>query len=140
MNFNIKLYVYGIVNKITKMVIYIGITNNPQRRFKEHMNNKNDHSCAKGMQEEINEYGKENFEYVILYESYDEIAVQHAERNYIQMYRTMEDGIGYNRTNGGEYLPGFKYRDNSFFEKMKLNMRLYRNIHRLFKRWNFYKI
>lgn len=117
-------FIYGIRNKITNKIIYVGITNNPQRRFKEHLNNINDHKCAEGMQDEIITYGKENFEYIILEESNNERLMQHTERNWIQILKTMENGIGYNGTNGGEYLPGLKYRDPLKFKKYKKEMRL----------------
>lgn len=125
MDYKIKLYVYGIKNKITGIIIYVGITNDLLKRFKQHMTGENDHECAKGMLEEIKMFGgEENFEIISLEESYDERLMQHAERNWIQILRTMEDGIGYNGTNGGEYLPGFKYRDNLKFRKIKQEMRL----------------
>lgn len=93
----INLYVYKIKNKINDK-IYIGITDNPERRFQEHCN-RNESVVSKA----IHKYGKENFSMEILEEglSIEESYIK--EKFYIKTLNSQVPN-GYNVASGGQWL------------------------------------
>lgn len=88
--------IYKITNKVNQKV-YIGFTNNPKRRWKNHRNCKDNRHLYRAMKI----YGKENFEFEILFESEDrDYTLKVMEPYYINLYNSNK--IGYNYTTGGE--------------------------------------
>lgn len=86
--------IYAIQNKVNKK-IYIGYSDNPQQRFKTHLQNlKGGKHKVADMQEDFNKYG-DVFEIFILEEnvSYHD---KHLEYKYMKKYRTDERQYGYN--------------------------------------------
>lgn len=94
-----KKAIYKITNLINKK-IYIGQSNNPQRRFQEHCS-----ESKKGYTSLINQaivkYGEKNFQFEILgwFENYKE-----KEQYYIQYYKSLAP-YGYNIATGGNEPP-----------------------------------
>ena len=76
--------------------MYIGQTNNLERRMQEH---KHDRRENKPLQNAISKYGFENFKIDILYygEDYSE-----EERKWIQNYKSIDKKYGYNIREGGQ--------------------------------------
>lgn len=101
-----KKYIYKITNLINNK-IYIGQTNNPNRRWKEHRNSNS--GCIK-LRNAIKKYGSENFIFEIIEGpiiNYDE-----REKYWITQYNSINEG--YNIAEGGQTGPIFK-GEESFF-------------------------
>lgn len=98
-------YVYLITNNVNNKK-YIGQSNNPQKRFKQHCN---PNAYTSLLNRAINKYGEKNFSLDILYygENYNE-----EEKKYIALYNTIDNG--YNIQEGGEE-PPIKCGDDSAF-------------------------
>lgn len=106
--------IYQLVNKVNKKC-YIGVTNNYQKRMREHSYASNDFLISKA----IRKYGWENFTINILFETYDsELAYQAAESHYIKIYMSNNPNRGYNLTEGGQGTLGYKF-SNDTKEKMR---------------------
>lgn len=88
-------YVYKITNKINNKK-YIGQTNNLKRRFQEHLHDKRKNHP---IHEALVKYGKENFDYEILYygKNYNV-----EEKKWIKYYNTQNKNFGYNIVEGGQ--------------------------------------
>ena len=86
-------YVYVIQNKINNK-IYIGKSNDPHKRFKDHVRSKGYIGNA------IKHYGKENFTFQILEEHPTEQDAFEAEQFFIQYLNSMSPS-GYNLNAGG---------------------------------------
>lgn len=99
--------IYKIENKINHK-IYIGQTNNPERRFEEHCNNKQKYRSL--IHDAIIKYGKKNFSFEILEWCND---YNDKEKYYIQYYRSLVPN-GYNICKGGESPPNYSGESNSF--------------------------
>lgn len=98
--------IYKIENLINHK-IYIGQSNNLQRREKEHFSTKNRYSSSK-IDKAIIEFGPENFSFEILEECKIE-ELNDRERYWIQYYDSFN--FGYNQTKGGQ---------NTYCERRKL--------------------
>lgn len=98
--------IYKIENKINHK-IYIGQSNNPERRFLEHCSKVEEYTSL--LQRAIKKYGKESFELTILgwYEDYND-----KEKYYIEIYRSLVP-YGYNIQKGGEEPPHYRFEDNN---------------------------
>lgn len=115
------LYIYKFTNK-TNQKVYIGQTNNIQKRKNGHKSNSfNEKSsgywlpfhCA------IRKYGWENFDFEVLEEYPDEVGREflgEREKYYIQLYHSLIEENGYNYTLGGE---GCSRPPKTFEEKCK---------------------
>lgn len=101
-----KKAIYKIENKINHKV-YIGQSINPKERFKAHCYKHEKYTSL--INEAINKYGKENFDFQILgwFEDYNE-----KEKEYIAKYRSRAP-YGYNICPGGEEPPIHYGEDNS---------------------------
>lgn len=96
-----KKSIYKITNNINGK-IYIGQSNNPERRFKEHIRDE----CTSLIHNAIKLYGVENFTLNIIekdIENYNE-----REKYWILFYKSNKRGFGYNITDGGEEPPILK--------------------------------
>lgn len=82
-------YVYKIVNKINGKM-YIGKTNNPDRRFTQHIKGKR--TC---ISKAIRKYGTHNFDFIIIDSNKDPIINSIMEYEYIREYNTISPN-GYN--------------------------------------------
>lgn len=100
-------YIYKITNKLTNK-IYIGQSNNPKRRFKEHCNVKNAERDNSLIGKDIEKYGKENFSFEVLgfFEDYNQ-----KEKDYIKEFCSLYPN-GYNLLEGGEEPPVLKGEEN----------------------------
>ena len=98
--------VYMYTNKISGRR-YVGITNNLERRYKEHLR----HSTQL-IDKKIKEYGIDNFDFEILFiGTYDECKIK--EQEYIEQYETMVYQNGYNVTKGGDGVVGYKHSEET---------------------------
>lgn len=110
------LYIYSATNKINGKR-YIGKTKlePPTHRWNQHLA-----SAKKGPKDRkrfqsyfhraIRKHGRENFSFEII-KTFDDNNVDawmQAERDYIKMYRSNERDRGYNLTDGGDGVPGWK--------------------------------
>lgn len=108
------MYVYQIVNKINGKT-YIGITNNPKRRWDNEKRFPSNPKKRQVIQSAIHKYGVNNFEFQILYKGLTIEQAVEIERDLISQKGTLVPN-GYNVSPGGEYHPSFtpKYgADNS---------------------------
>lgn len=102
--------IYKIENKINHK-IYIGQSNNPERRFFEHCEKNTKNTKYRSLiHEAIIKYGKENFFFEILgwYKDYDE-----KEQEFIKQYRCLVPN-GYNICKGGQNPPTSEGENNNF--------------------------
>jgi len=102
-------YIYKATNKINGKS-YIGFSTNFNKRLKEHKRNykKIDYVLYRS----IKKYGWDNFEWCIIYESWDsEHCLKVMESYFIKQYDTIKNG--YNSTEGGQGTFGYKHRDES---------------------------
>lgn len=107
--------IYQLINKVNNKC-YIGVTNNYQKRMREHSYASNDFLISKA----IRKYGWENFTSDILFETYDsEIAYQAAESHYIKIYMSNNPSRGYNLTDGGQGTIGYRFSSESR-DKMRI--------------------
>lgn len=94
------MYVYQITNKVNGKQ-YIGITNNPKKRWENHKCN-NDPSMV--IAKAIQKYGKDNFDFEVLYSN---LSVEEASEKEIQLIKEKHTRVpdGYNVADGGMYNP-----------------------------------
>ncbi len=105
--------VYKIVNKINEKV-YIGKTiKNGLSRFKEHVYNAITYQEPYKFYRAIRKYGKENFELIILLNSENDEVLKKMEIFFIVKYKSMEDGFGYNMTEGGDGSVGYRHTEET---------------------------
>lgn len=98
--------VYMYTNKVNGRR-YVGITNDIERRHKEHIRN-----STQLIDKKINEYGIDNFDLVILFTgTYEECKLK--EKEYIKEYKTLASQNGYNVTEGGDGVVGFSHSEES---------------------------
>lgn len=101
-------YIYKIENLINNH-LYIGKTNNPRRRWNEHIR---EHSTCSILKKAFRKYGINNFRMVILLEikasSIENLntILNALEPLYIKKYNTFKNG--YNATSGGEGICNYK--------------------------------
>lgn len=101
--------IYAIKNKLNNKM-YIGETNNIQKRINNHFNKlKNNSHYNYKLQEEYNLYGKENFDVIILDEVEDNLA-DSKEVYYISKYDSYLNG--YNLSGGGEKSKDYVFYNN----------------------------
>lgn len=89
------MYLYKITNKINQKV-YIGITNNYKRRWANHGTENSVISNA------IRKYGKENFQFEILFKNVSLEEIDELEKEQIRIYNCLVPN-GYNVEKGGRY-------------------------------------
>lgn len=92
------MYVYQITNKVNDKK-YIGITNNPKKRWENHKCN-NDPTMV--IAKAIQKYGKENFDFMILFSG---LSIDEASKKEIELIQSLNTRVpnGYNVASGGQY-------------------------------------
>lgn len=97
------MYLYMITNNINNKK-YIGITNNPSKRWANH---KCGNSPTMAIAQAIKKYGKENFTFEILKSNIPIDEIDKYEQIYIKKYHThVSENRGYNISHGGRYFQG----------------------------------
>lgn len=102
-------YVYRFRNTINSKV-YIGKTGDPYRRFMEH---KRGSGNAVYLTNAICKYGISNFEFSVIDECVFEMDCLDMEKAYIKHFRSNERAYGYNLTDGGEGISGWKHSEET---------------------------
>ena len=108
------MYIYSIYPKDGTKEIYIGKTNNPRRRWNEHIR---EHSTCSILKKAFRKYGINNFKMVILLEikasSIENLntILNALEPLYIKKYNTFKNG--YNATSGGEGICNYKMSETT---------------------------
>lgn len=97
-------YIYKIENLINHK-IYIGQTNNPQRRFTEHRAKGYEENSHKILYYAFDKYGIDNFSFDVI-ENVNDEDVNDREKYWIAYYDSFENG--YNMTEGGDAPPTLK--------------------------------
>ena len=104
-------YIYSIENLLNGKM-YIGLTNNPTRRWQEHKSlaTKEDDANHSYIHKAIHKYGDENFIFIpfIFYDTY--IEGKRAEPAWIAELRSLGVEL-YNLTDGGDGVVGYKYSE-----------------------------
>lgn len=97
-----EFVVYKITNNINNC-IYIGITNNFQRRMREHKNNAEnfDYKYKSKLYNAIRKYGMENFNAEIIEVVDNREQLEEREKYWIEFYDSTNHDLGYNITKGG---------------------------------------
>lgn len=99
-----------MIRNIKNGKVYIGATNNIQKRFTRYIQNYTHYSpskwdCARMIEKTIHDEGWENFEFIILDEGpeyHDPIYRSRREMEYATKYRAIDPQFGYNSTIGGD--------------------------------------
>lgn len=92
--------IYKVTNKINGKM-YIGQTNNFEKRKREHTTYDINDSCL--FHRALRKYGLDNFTWEIIDNAESKKEADMLERYYIEQYRTYKNsGIGYNMTKGGD--------------------------------------
>lgn len=99
--------IYKITNKIDGK-IYIGQSLNIEKRLKSHMN----YSTNVHLRNAIKKYGKDNFLFEVLEET-DVYSINERERYWIDVYKSTNPEKGYNLTNGGERVGGWRHTEET---------------------------
>jgi|21_taG_2_1085346.scaffolds.fasta_scaffold00585_13 group I intron endonuclease len=118
-------YCYKITNTVNDKV-YIGITNNPDRRWADHTKYKCKHAGSdRPLYRAINKYSSDNFKMDILTEknTWDEVCKD--EVHYIKEYDSFHTSRkGYNLTLGGQGCRGLKMSKSTKKKLSKINKTL----------------
>ena len=128
-------YCYKITNKINNK-IYIGITNNPKRRWTDHIKYKGKHGEGhKPLYRAINKYSAINFKMDILSTktSWNEICLE--EIKYIKQYESFwTSGKGYNLTTGGQGAPNtvVSNKTKKKLREINIKMNLVEHLHKYY--------
>lgn len=104
-----KFYIYKCTNLINNK-IYIGKSNNPQKRWSRHIyDSKKDKIGSKQLlfHRAIRKYGYQNFSIEILSEYDSDKECLLAEIDFIKSLKSNDISIGYNLTTGGEGVAGY---------------------------------
>ena len=131
-----KFYCYLITNQ-TNGKVYVGITNNPERRWADHTKYKNKHEGShRPLYRAINKHSSDNFKMDILSErnSWDEICKE--EIKYIKQYNSFwTSGKGYNLTTGGQGACNtiMSPETRKKLSKRNIKMNLYRHLDRYYE-------
>lgn len=94
------MYIYQIENLINHKK-YVGSTNNPQRRKKEHFNASKWKSCSSynyPLQKAIRKYGVDNFIFSIIEECDNNIVSEREQYYILKLNSLVNNGYGYNQT------------------------------------------
>lgn len=97
-----EFVVYKIINNINGC-IYIGITNNFERRMREHKNNAENlnYKYKSKLYNAMRKYGIENFSSEIIETVKSRKQLEEREKHWIKFYNSTDHELGYNITDGG---------------------------------------
>lgn len=119
-------YIYVIQNKIN-LKIYVGKTNNPDKRYKDHIyiTNNSTNTNKFLIHRAINKYGKDNFLFQVIEEFENELDCLEAEKFWIEFFRSdinrFGSEYGYNLTAGGDGILGLKHSQQAKNKISKAN-------------------
>jgi len=120
-------YIYVLQNKINNK-IYIGKTNNPNKRIQWHKdisNMSDNYANCSLIHRAIRKYGFSNFTSCVIEEFDCETSCLDAEKFWIEFFRTnvcrYGDQYGYNLTDGGDGVSGFKHSQEAKEKVSKKN-------------------
>lgn len=91
------IYAYRI-ETINNGMVYIGVTNDPQRRYEQHFANAFQYNLQNELYEAMRKYGPSGFDFVVIAQT-DEVHKWELERQLIEQYNSFE--MGYNMNKGG---------------------------------------
>ena len=105
--------VYLITNRVNGKR-YVGITSRGYlERFKEHILSADQGSKA-SIHSAIRKYGPSNFDVILLEDNISDDLISEKEKYYISLYNTFyTSGVGYNMTEGGGGVAGYKHTSAS---------------------------
>ncbi|MCK9198571.1 MAG: GIY-YIG nuclease family protein [Bacilli bacterium] len=112
-------YLIYCIRNIINDKVYIGQTSDFEKRKKEHIKklNINLHH-NKHLQYSWNKYGGDNFVFEILKDNIDIKEINDIEKLYILLFQTNNSDFGYNLTEGGDGVKGYKHSEE-IIENMK---------------------
>tara|TARA_Y100000310_G_C20448552_1_gene699600 strand:- start:94 stop:735 length:642 start_codon:yes stop_codon:yes gene_type:complete len=110
--------IYLLKNTITDLK-YIGVCQDFSQRMRDHSKAKGD--CRK-LHFAIKKYGWENFTQEILFESWDKDYIWHEIEPFLIRNLKTKHPYGYNLTDGGEGVPGFKMSKESIERSRKAKL------------------
>lgn len=112
-------YLIYCIRNIINNKVYIGQTSDFEKRKKEHIKklNINLHH-NKHLQYSWNKYGSDNFVFEILKDNIDIKEINDIEKLYILLFQTNNSDFGYNLTEGGDGVKGYKH-SKEIIENMK---------------------
>lgn len=105
-----SFYIYRVTNKVNGK-IYIGKTNNCDKRLKDHISQALRKSKCNYFQYAILKYGKDNFIIDVLEKNESEKETFELEKKWIKILKSNHKDIGYNLTEGGEGSSGYTHSD-----------------------------
>lgn len=111
-------YVYSILNLINGKS-YIGICKNFDKRVKEHkrkLNTQKHHN--RYLQHSWNKYGETNFKFFIIFDNILRDELSKYEKLLIKLFKTNNSEFGYNLTEGGDGISGYKH-SQEYVDSMK---------------------
>ena len=112
-----KIYsIYRFKNKITNKV-YIGWSGKPSARFRYHKYAAYTRKDSGKFYNAIRKYGIDNFDFIIIYQSMDELHIKNIEPYFITLYDSFKNG--YNMSAGGEGQTGFRHSEKTIDEFKK---------------------
>lgn len=111
--------IYKAVNKINGKC-YVGFDSSWPKRKNRHLGdsyNKKSKSYNDAFHKAIRKYGKDNFEWILLYQSKDSLHCKNVMENYFiidnNSFINSKNSNGYNMTLGGDGMIGFKHQEKS---------------------------
>ncbi len=117
-------YIYKATNKSTGKS-YIGFTNNIERRKRRHKYDAFSNFGNTYFQRALRKYGWDSFEWELLFGSKDKkYLLKEAEPLFIKIFNTKESG--YNLTEGGDGIVGYKHTIKSIEKIRKANTKSHR--------------
>jgi group I intron endonuclease len=97
---NTMYHIYVIQNTIT-LKLYVGLTKNPQRRWKGHRTNANVGRKKNRLYDAMRSYGNDAFTFTIIEDHDTPEACAEAECFWIAFFRSWDPAFGYNLNHGG---------------------------------------
>lgn len=113
-NYNIYIITNLINNKI-----YIGMTNNPNRRWLNHKNDSTKEYPKCVIHRAIKKYNVDNFEFDVIESNLSFIQAVQKEQRLIALYNTTNSNFGYNLSTGGVGVKGVSGEKHHMFGKKR---------------------
>lgn len=109
---------YGVVYKITNLVIgkiYIGQTTKtpPEKRLKHHFYDAMNRKSKCYIHRSMWKYGIQNFIFEIVCYAFNDDALNEMEKHFIKLYKSNNPEFGYNLTEGGGGVSGYRHTEDS---------------------------